>query len=229
MNSAERDAPEETTAMSMRLTAKMKMMTLMTMIVKRTTTRRRMMSMTTARKKMQMAKLSIRWTQTMAMNSLMNVLIQLEKTSMRLSGSLILCPNGSSLRLVAASLLQLLLRRSRIAKIARERSSSSVGVVDPNVVLIMRIQETPEDIIDTKPNATRGTLHLLDTTDIATTRTNIMRSSLLLRIDTVITVTIIGQRTSCLTALSIVMVRIPTLCQLSRISKITIMGLIMVF
>ena len=211
--------------MIMRLTV-MKKMTLMT-IARRTTTQKRTISMTTMRKTTKTAKLSIQWTQTMAMNSLMNVLIRLVKTSMRLSGSSILCPNVSFLsKVVESQLQQLLLRRSKIVKTVRQRSL--VEAVNPNVVLIVRTLKDPlEDTIDTKLSATRETQHLLDTTNIATTKTNIMMKSHFLRIDTDSTVIIIDQRMSCLTALNIVMVK--TVCQLSRRRQVIIMELITEF
>lgn len=207
-NSVGIDVPKAT-LMIMRLTATKKMT--LTTIARRTTTQKRTISMTTMRKTTKMAKLSILWThKMMAKNSLMNVLIQLVETSMRSSGSSILCPNGSFLSKVVESQLQLLLlRRSKIVKTVRQRSL--VGAVNPNVVLIVRILKSPlEDTIDTKTSVKRETQHLLDTTSIATTGMNIMMKSPYLRIDTDNTVTITDQRMSCLTALNIVMVK--TVC-----------------
>ena len=220
-NSADRDV-KQATVMITRLTVTKKM-TPMKMIAMRTTTRKRTISMTTIKKMMKTAKLSIQWKLTMAMNSLMSVLIQLAKTSMRLSGSSILYQNGSFLSKVVESLRQvlLLLLRRKIVKTVRQRSL--VGAVNPNVVLIMRILKgPPEDATDTKPSATRGTQHLLDTTSIETTRTNIMMKSHLKRIDTANTVTIADQRMSCHSALNIVMVRI--MHQLSQKIKVMTMG-----
>ena len=169
--------------------------------------------MTTLRKMMKTAKLSILWTHKMMnKNSLMNVLIQLVKTSMRLSGSSILYPNVSLLSKVVESQLQLLLllRKSKIVKTVRQRSL--VGAMNPNVVLIVRILKGPlEDTIDTKTSVKRETQHQLDITSIATTGMNIMMKSPFLRIDNDNIVTITDQRMSCLTALNIVMVK--TVCQ----------------